>query len=232
MTFNIKPPNPEELSTGTPRPEGTGIHVRNAWGGARLKDPTLKLSSPEERQQIADMRARVATQLGLRNVPKSWEPYIQEGWEFCRLQLRQLADRVGGGDVGPGPGSLIQSAALQLVVSRYVFSEGMNENDIVKLKLASQLANDSRANVLAAHELCVRESKGRKEDWKPLSDDELAAGGTAEKAARPKNIPGWDEKQRRMKITAERKAREAEEQRKRYVDAIPGDPPGPVDDGV
>jgi hypothetical protein len=50
---------------------------------------------------------------------------------------------------------MVASAALQLAASRFAFEV------LGDLELGSKLANDSRQNLLAAHELCAREGKAR-----------------------------------------------------------------------
>jgi hypothetical protein len=55
---------------------------------------------------------------------------------------------------------VVASAALQLAASRYLFDlAGQGNPDL--FAVASKLANDSRQNLLAAHELCAREAKAR-----------------------------------------------------------------------
>lgn len=49
---------------------------------------------------------------------------------------------------------MVQTAALQLAGSRAAFEKG-------DLKLGSQLGNDSRQNLLAAHEIAAREAEAR-----------------------------------------------------------------------
>jgi hypothetical protein len=46
---------------------------------------------------------------------------------------------------------------LQLAASRFAFDRGEPE-------LGSKLANDSRQNLLAAHELCAREAASRRDN--------------------------------------------------------------------
>ena len=53
---------------------------------------------------------------------------------------------------------------LQLAASRYLFDQGARTGDPSLLKTASQLANDSRQNLLAAYELAQREAQARGED--------------------------------------------------------------------
>jgi hypothetical protein len=108
---------------------------------------------------------RLARRLGLAvDIPESqFSPYRRAAADFRRAQVAHLARTVGGGHLGPAPASLIATAALQLAVSRYLFdrAETVSEKE---LTLASRLGNESRQNLLAAHELAAREAKCRPRD--------------------------------------------------------------------
>ena len=111
-------------------------------------------------------KTALAEKLGLSRTLSAPEfaPYRKAAEDFKRAQTRTLAQSVGGGVCGPAPSSIIASAALQLAASRHAFDNGQHE-------LGSKLANDSRQNLLAAHELCAREAKGR-----PAPTDAFWAG--------------------------------------------------------
>ena len=98
-------------------------------------------------------KTRLASKLGLASVASdpTFEPYKKAAEDFKRCQVTALARGVGGGHCGPAPSSFVASAALQLGASRWAFDRGMYE-------LGSKLANDSRQNLLAAHELCAKEA--------------------------------------------------------------------------
>jgi hypothetical protein len=55
----------------------------------------------------------------------------------------------------------VSSAAIQLGASRYLSDLGAKTGDAKLLSQGSKLANDSRQNLLAAHELCARETESR-----------------------------------------------------------------------
>ena len=101
-------------------------------------------------------KTRLASKLGLSTVAANptFEPYKKAAEDFKRCQVTALARGVGGGHCGPAPSSIIASAALQLAASRWAFDTGQPE-------LGSKLANDSRQNLLAAHELAAREAQAR-----------------------------------------------------------------------
>jgi hypothetical protein len=102
---------------------------------------------------------RVLESLGLRHaVPEGavlalW-PYLDDAERFAKAEVERLAQSVGGGVVPPNVASIVQTAALQLAGSRMAIAQG-------KVEIASRLGNDSRQNLLAAHELCAREAKAR-----------------------------------------------------------------------
>lgn len=85
----------------------------------------------------------------------TFAPYRRAAEHFAKLHVRRLADSVGGGECGPAPSSIIWSAGLQLAASRWAFEAAGDP------ALGSRLANDSRQNLLAAHELAAREGEAR-----------------------------------------------------------------------
>jgi hypothetical protein len=107
-------------------------------------------------------RVRLVDSLGLSTVvaETSFGPYRTAAEEFVRHHLGELA-RQAGGEVGPAPSTMVASAALQLAASRWAFDRAAEKNDPDLFKLGSQLANDSRQNLMAAYEMAVREAKAR-----------------------------------------------------------------------
>ncbi len=109
---------------------------------------------------------RLADCLGLGDATdEAFAPYKRAAVSFRRAQCSALAASVGGGACGPGPGSLVATAALQLAWSRFLFDRfAMNPQAtgaVAQVLQASKLADASRQNLLAAHELCAREGKAR-----------------------------------------------------------------------
>jgi hypothetical protein len=101
---------------------------------------------------------KVLLALGLRSVPpEGLLPYLDMAQDFAQHETARLAQTVGGGTCGAGPASLVQSAALQLACSRFLFATGAPEH----MTTAARLANDSRQNLLCAHELVAREARAR-----------------------------------------------------------------------
>lgn len=119
-------------------------------------------------------RTALAASVGLTKevADPSMKPYISRGEHFSRLHVNRLAQTVGGGECGPGPSSIVWSAGWQLAMSRWAF-EVMGD-----AALGSRLANDSRQNLLAAHELCAREAQARPKraaafPWLTAHSDEI-----------------------------------------------------------
>jgi hypothetical protein len=111
---------------------------------------------------------RLVDALGLSTLvaDTTFGPYRSAAEEFVKHHLACLAQQAGG-ELGPGPSTMVASAALQLAASRWAFDRGAEQSDPALIKLGSALANDSRQNLLAAFELAVREAKARPSGEKP-----------------------------------------------------------------
>lgn len=107
-------------------------------------------------------RARLVSSLGLTKLAadSAFAAYRDAGDQFVTQHLAELA-RVSGGEVGPGPASIVTSAAVQLAASRFWSDRAAAACDPSLWALASSLANASRQNLLAAYELGVREGEAR-----------------------------------------------------------------------
>ena len=98
---------PLESARGERRPDGRfarGARTVQAAGGAATRGKT-----------------RLAAKLGLATLPEGsdFSPYRRAASVFRRVQCAELARTVGGGVCGPGPSSIVASAALALAWSRY-----------------------------------------------------------------------------------------------------------------
>jgi len=100
---------------------------------------------------------RLARRLGLGGAfaDPRFEAYVRSARAFRKHHVSALARTVGGGYCSAAPSSIIASAALQLAASRFAFEV------LGDLALGSRLADASRQNLLAAHELCAREAAAR-----------------------------------------------------------------------
>jgi hypothetical protein len=171
----VEVPPVDELAAGTPASPTTGARVPvagrvagtrqgNAKGSAgRLRGRSDLAREAGRKGALATnarrSRLRALESLGLsegvcRTLPDELVPFLDDADAFARAEVQRLAAGVGGGIVPPNVASIVQSAALQLAGSRMLFARG----DVAG---GSRLANDSRQNLLAAHELCAREAKAR-----------------------------------------------------------------------
>jgi hypothetical protein len=108
-------------------------------------------------------KTRLVSALGLAKLAAdaAFAPYRTAGDAFVTEHLAAL-EKQAGGEVGPGPSTIVASAGMQLAASRFLNDKAMQSGDAKLLKQASDLANDSRQNLLAAYELAVREAHARK----------------------------------------------------------------------
>ena len=130
--------------------------------------------------------ASLASLLGLWEPPAehSCAPYTRLAREWRDSHMAQLSATVGGGEVGPGPASVVSSAALQLGASRWLADTGAKAGDAKTLLDASRLANDSRQNLLAAHELAPARPQFA---GATTSEDRIPSHHAAQRASRVKD---------------------------------------------
>lgn len=150
----------DELPAGIPcdarseHPGDRGEHGKFAPGNS------LARVGGTRRQGITRLAARLS--IGNLTADPAFQPYLRSAKCFRRAQCAAIARDVGAGVCGPAPSSIVASAALQLAASRYLFDLA-TAGDPALFHVASQLANASRQNLLAAHELAAREAKSRVE---------------------------------------------------------------------
>lgn len=124
--------------------------------------------APGNRRSVLGGRARagksrLAARLGLSTLPEdaAFAPYRRAAGAFRRSQCAHLASTVGGGVCGPGPSSIVASAALALAWSRYLSDLAAATGDPELAIRAVRLGDHSRQALLTAHELCAREASAR-----------------------------------------------------------------------
>lgn len=150
----------DELPAGVPgpaRPPATRDASGRFLPGPGTREIARKgAKAAHEARQLAQL-------LGLWDPPEGhpYAPYLRLSREWRDAHISQLAATVAGGAVGPGPASVVSSAALQLAASRYLSDLGAQLGDSKMLLDASRLADSSRQNLLAAHELAAREAAAR-----------------------------------------------------------------------
>ena len=162
---HVEPSAPDRLPEGlpapasAPTPEAPGARDPNtgrllAGSGAS----ELARRAATKRWERERNRVRLLESLGLQDMPpEAMHKYLLDADQFAKHEVERLAQTVGGGMCGAGPASMVQSAALQLASSRYLFAMGEPSS----LGLAARMANDARQNLLCAHELCAREARAR-----------------------------------------------------------------------
>lgn len=154
---------PDELPAGVPGPARSDA-TRDASGKFLPGPATSEIA--RSGALAAHQSRQLAALLGLWTPPEehAYAPYARLAREWRDQHMAQLAATVGGGAVGPGPASIVSSAALQMAASRWLSDRGAETGDARMLLDASRLANDSRQNLLAAHELAAREAAARPVD--------------------------------------------------------------------
>ncbi|HKY37136.1 MAG TPA: hypothetical protein VJN18_14425 [Polyangiaceae bacterium] len=145
---------PDELPQGV-QGEALAEHRTERDGDGRFK-PGARTAQAAGGSSSRDM-TRLARRLALGDTlgDPRFEPFLKAARGFRKHHVTTLARTVGGGHCGAAPASIIASAALQLAGSRFAFEV------LGDLVLGSRLANDSRQNLLAAHELCAKEAAAR-----------------------------------------------------------------------
>jgi hypothetical protein len=164
------PPRMDEMAAGLPAPTGAG--------DAAAAEALASVSRGQGGQLLDSEGARVLGRLGgrakaerdrvLRNVPTllrgfgmrgavaaGFADYIPDALEFAAAEAVRLARDIGGGVLGEGPRSFVDSAALQLAASRWKFALG-------EVLEASRLADASRANLMSAEDQAAREAQIRR----------------------------------------------------------------------
>ncbi len=147
----------DELPAGLPAPERTATAAIERDSLGRLADAQSARELGRRGGMAKAGKTRLGGSLGLAATfaDERFEPYAKSARAFRRHEVARLARTVGGGECGAAPASMVASAALQLAASRFAFEV------IGDMAMGSRLANDSRQNLLAAHELCAREALAR-----------------------------------------------------------------------
>jgi len=151
---------PDELPAGVPAPARRAAE-RDASGRLLPGPGTSDLARAGAR--AAHEAKQLAQLLGLWTPPEghAYAPYARLAREWRDGHMAALAASVAGGEVGPGPASIVSTAAIQLGASRWLSDRGAETGDARMLLDASRLGDASRQNILGAHELAAREAIGR-----------------------------------------------------------------------
>lgn len=149
-----------ELPVGVPapaRPEPARDDAGRLLPGPGTADLARRggLAAAEARQ--------LAQLLGLWTPPEghAYAPYARLARDWRDAHITELAATVAGGEVGPGPASIVATAALQMAASRWLSDRGAQSGDSKMLLEGSRLGDSSRQNLLAAHSLAALEAEAR-----------------------------------------------------------------------
>ncbi len=162
----------DELPAGVPAPQPHTTPAIDRDSLGRLADAESARELGRRGGQAKAGTTRLSGSLGLTHTfaDPAFAPYARSARAFRRHEVARLARTVGGGECGAAPASIVASAALQLAASRFAFEV------LGDLTLGSRLADASRQNLLAAHELCAREALARPRPTNPALAAILAAG--------------------------------------------------------
>lgn len=166
----------DELPDGLPAPAGPPGNRdelgRFSQGAAASEAGRRGAIAKQESQSLKRL-------MGLKEPPEDhwYRPYYKLSREWRDGHIAELAATVGGGRVGPGPASIVSTAALQLAAARHIFDTAMTAPGLTEAQRAdlilkaSRLGDSSRQNILAAHELTVREAEARAKQ-QPISPND------------------------------------------------------------
>lgn len=159
---HVEVPPPDELPSPVPSPAAPNDVTLTFRDDGKIADSATAKELGRRGGQAKARRLRLIDSLGLAKLAddSAFAAYRKGAEEFTEYHLVELA-KVAGGQVGPGPSTIVASAALQLAGSRYAFDRFAESADGSWMKLGSSLANDSRQNLLAAYSLAVQEAKAR-----------------------------------------------------------------------
>ena len=152
-------PRVDELPAGVPADARVETPQDRDRGGRFQPGNTLAKAGGIARKG----KSRLAARLSLKRLADDAEfrPYKASASAFRKAQCAELAKLVGGGVCGPGPSSIVASAALALAWSRYFSDAAAATGDAELASKAMRFAESSRNHLLSAHELCAWEAKSR-----------------------------------------------------------------------
>lgn len=159
-------PHVEVPRDGMPKPVAASVAVDRVplvfREGGKIGDSETAKELQRRSVRARARNLRLVDSLGLAAIAadSAFAPYRTAAQSFVDHHLGELA-ALAGGRVGSAPSTMVSSAALQLAASRYCFDRFAETADAAFVKLGSQLANDSRQNLLAGYSQAVLEAEGR-----------------------------------------------------------------------
>lgn len=112
--------------------------------------------------KATNSRTVLARSLGLHDLSKvpTFEPFAREARAFAQATVTELA-KLAGGYVTAIVGAMVQSAALQLAGSRFLFAAG-------DMTGGSRLADGARSSLAMARHMAAQDGLARKAGGSPL----------------------------------------------------------------
>lgn len=106
--------------------------------------------------KASSARTALARSLGLHDLSKlpKFEPFAREARAFAQATITELA-KLSGGYVTAVVGAMVQSAALQLAGSRFLFAKG-------DMTGGSRLADGARSSLAMARHIAAQDGLARK----------------------------------------------------------------------
>lgn len=152
----------DELPAPLPAPVAAPVAPLAFRGDGTIADGTTAKELGRRGGLAKARKLRLVDTLGLKKIAdeSDFAPYRNAAEDFVTAHLAALA-QVAGGEVGPGPSSIVASSALQLAGSRWAFDKFAETLEPGLAKLGSSLADAHRQNLLAAYELARREGEAR-----------------------------------------------------------------------
>lgn len=146
-------------------------------------------------------RTKLAASLGLSTLPNESElaRYKAGAESLRRATTASLAKSVGGGEVGPLPGTLVASGSLTLAWSRYFFDEAARllatdpARAATLAALGAKLSESSSRLLREAFEYASRESAIRKANTPPVDPLAGAMAKIATEGAGLRPVDAWDD---------------------------------------
>lgn len=166
-------PPGDELPAGLPDPAGAPDRAGHGTDGRFL--PGNPDAAKGGRRRAG--KVKLAHRLALVALPDgaAFAPYKASAIAFRRAQCAAIAASVGRGMCGPGPSSIVASAALALGWARYLSDKAAANDDPELAKMALKCGAESRACLRDAHALAVAEAEAR--PVRPVDVAALLASG-------------------------------------------------------
>lgn len=134
----------DELPSGMPADADADSRTATAEGGRFTRGNRRSVLGGRAKRG----KSRLTARLGLASLPDgtAFAPYRRAAATFRRVQCSELAKTVGGGVCGPGPSSVVASAALALAC-RATFPTGPPRRAILSSRCARPVLARRRANI-------------------------------------------------------------------------------------